>query len=80
MSDAWKAPYLDALRPLNLRDVARETGRGYRTLHSYLRGERGIPTEAAEELAAYLRSRAATFTVAADQIEAALARGEKSDE
>lgn len=72
MPDDWKARYLDALRPLNLREVARETGRGYRTLHSYLRGERGVPREAVEELVEYLRSRASTFTVAADEIEAAL--------
>ena len=77
MSDDWKARYIEALRPLNLREVAEQTGRGYRTLHSYLRGERNVSREAAEELMAFLRSRAETFTAAADGIDAALAREEK---
>lgn len=77
MSDDWKARYIEALRPLNLREVAEETGRGYRTLHSYLRGERNVSREAAEELVAFLRSRARSLTAAADEIEAALAREEK---
>jgi hypothetical protein len=72
MPKRWKARYLDALRPLNLREVAEETGRGYRTLHSYLRKERGVSREAARELVAFLRSRADTLTVAADAIDAAL--------
>jgi hypothetical protein len=72
MPDDWKARYLEALRPLNLRAVARETGRGYRTLHSYLSGERGIPPKAAEELVEYLQSRSRTLTAAAKEIETAL--------
>lgn len=74
MSADWKAQYLGTLRLLNLREVSRETGRGYRTLHSYLRGERGVPREAAHELLAFLRSQASTLTRAADAMEAALTK------
>lgn len=76
MHRTWEEWYLEALRAQNLADVARVTGRGYRTLHSYLRGERGVPRRAAEELAGYLRAQAETLTTAADHIEAALAKEE----
>lgn len=64
--------YLQALERLNLADVARETGRGYRTLHAYMRGERRVTREAAKELVDYLRTKADTFTTAAEEIQTAL--------
>lgn len=64
--------YIDTLSGLNLAEVARETGRGHRTLHAYVRGERRVTDAAARELIEYLRAKADTFTAAADKMEAAL--------
>ena len=64
--------YREALRDLNYVAVSRETGRGLRTLQSYMSGERRVTKPAAEELVAYLRSRSSTFLAAADRVEAAL--------
>ncbi len=64
--------YRETLRGLNLVEVSRETGRGLRTLQSYMSGERRVTKPAAEELVAYLRSRSSTFLAAADRVEAAL--------
>ena len=64
--------YREALRGLNYVAVSRETGRGLRTLQSYMSGERRVTKPAAEELVAYLRSRSSTFLAAADRVEAAL--------
>ena len=64
--------YRETLSGLNLAEVARETDRGHRTLHSYLRGERAVTDEAVRQLIEYLRAKSATFTTAADQMEAEL--------
>ena len=64
--------YREALRGLNYAEVSRETGRGLRTLHAYMNGDRRVTQPAARELIEYLRSRSKSFTVAADKIEAAL--------
>ena len=72
MDDRLRTRYLKALALVNLADAARETGRGYRTLHAYLRGERRVTHEAARELIRYIRARATQLTAAADALEAAL--------
>lgn len=54
-----------------LGDVARGTGRHYRTLMSYQRGERRVTTAAAAALVRYLRNRARQLDKAADDLEAA---------
>ena len=64
--------YREMLHGLNLAEVSRETGRGLRTLHAYLRLERRVTRPAVEELIEYLRARSATFTAAADRLDAAL--------
>ena len=68
--------YREALRDLNYAEVSRETGRGLRTLHAYMNGDRRITDPAVRELIVYLRAKSATFTDAADQMEAALERKE----
>jgi hypothetical protein len=79
MSDELKPRYLEALEPLNLRDVERNTTRSYRTLQAYRKGERRVTEAAAEELIQYLRERAKLLTLAADNLEAALHRKEAED-
>lgn len=69
--------YTKALSLLNLSDVSRETGRGYRTLKAYRGGDRRVTLDAARELIAYLRSRALLFNEAATKLEAAVAREEE---
>jgi hypothetical protein len=76
MPDDSREIYLEALKLLNLKDVARKTGRGYRTLHAYLRKEFNPPEAAMQELVQYLKE----FTTAAEQLEEALARKEEEDE
>ena len=68
--------YREALRGLNYAEVARETGRGLRTLHAYMKGYRRITEPAARELIAYLRAKSETFTTAANRVEAALEKEE----
>ena len=68
--------YREALRGLNYAEVARETGRGLRTLHAYMNGYRRVTEPAARELIEYLRARSATFTSAANRVEAALKKEE----
>ena len=65
--------YLEALGLLNLKDLARESGRGYRTLHGYRLGERGITEAAVREMLEYIRERSEELTAAANALEAALA-------
>ena len=67
------ARYLEALQLVNLSDLARETGRGYRTLTSYRSGERRVTAAAAHELLMYLVRRATALTAAATTLRAALA-------
>ena len=64
--------YRETLTSLNLAEVSRETGRGLRTLHSYLRRERRVTDAAVRELIEYLRAKSETFTAAADKMAAAL--------
>ena len=64
--------YRETLTTLNLVEVSRETGRGLRTLHSYLRQERRVTDPAVRELIDYLRAKSDTFTAAADKMAAAL--------
>ncbi len=64
--------YRETLSGLNLAEVARETGRGHRTLHAYVRQERRVTDAAVRELIVYLRARSDTFTAAADKMAAAL--------
>ena len=64
--------YRETLASLNLAEVARETDRGHRTLHAYMRGERNVTKEAVEQLIKYLRDKSETFTAAADKMAAAL--------
>lgn len=64
--------YRETLGGLNLAEVARETGRGHRTLHAYVRGERNVTKRAVEELIDYLTTKSDTFTAAADKMAAAL--------
>jgi len=80
MSNKLKARYLEALEPLNLRDVERNTSRSYRTLQAYRKDERRVTEGAAEELVKYLRGRAELLTTAADRLEAALPGKEGEDE
>ena len=54
--------YREALSGLNLAEVARETDRGHRTLHAYMRGERNVTKEAVGQLIDYLRTKSDTFT------------------
>ena len=64
--------YRETLASLNLAEVARETGRGHRTLHAYVRQERRVTDAAVRELIEYLRAKSDTFTAAADTMAAAL--------
>ena len=64
--------YREALKGLNYAEVSRETGRGLRTLHAYMNGDRRVTDPAVRELIAYLRSKSDTFTAAADKMAAAL--------
>ena len=64
--------YRETLASLNLAEVARETGRGHRTLHAYVRRERRVTNAAVRELIDYLRTKSDTFTAAADKMAAAL--------
>ncbi len=64
--------YRETLATLNLAEVARETDRGHRTLHAYMRGERNVTKEAVEQIIVYLRAKSETFTAAADRMAAAL--------
>ncbi len=71
--------YLRALELVNLSHLSKETGRAYRTLQAYRRGERRVTEQAAQELAGYLRERSQDFVHAADTLEAALPRGGKDE-
>ena len=68
--------YRETLSGLNLAEVARETDRGHRMLHAYLRGERTVTDEAVRQLITYLRAKSATFTTAANRMESALEKEE----
>ena len=64
--------YRDALDLLNLKEVSRETKRGWRTLMAYKRSERRVTDAAAQELIEYLQSQSSRFTAAADALAAVL--------
>ncbi len=72
MSNDLAQWYRETLHSLNLAEVSRETGRGLRTLHGYLRRERRVTDPAVRELIEYLRTKSASFTAAADKMAAAL--------
>ena len=72
MGNLLEDSYLGALGLLNLKDLARESGRGYRTLHSYRLGERRISEAAVREMLEYIRERSEKLTAAANALEAAL--------
>ena len=76
MSKDLERQYREALKGLNYAEVARETGRGLRTLHAYMNGYRRITEPAARELIEYLRAKSETFSTAADRVEAALEKEE----
>jgi hypothetical protein len=77
MAKTLEVLYKRALALLNLSDVSRETGRGYRTLKAYRGGDRRVTHDAARELVAYLRGRGRMLNEAADKVEAALAKEEE---
>ena len=79
MGTEMKDRYLEVLALLNMRDVAKETGRGYRTLQSYRLGERRITEAAVREMVKYLKERSDTLSAAADALASALEK-EDSDE
>ncbi len=60
-------------------DIGEAIGRSYRALMSYRSGERRVTPDAARLLAGYLRSRSEMFTAAADELDAAAQKEEKSD-
>ena len=72
MSKHLERWYRETLSGLNLAEVARETRRGHRTLHAYVREERRVTDAAVRELIVYLRAKSDTFTAAADKMAAAL--------
>jgi len=76
MTEIFSAALSAALATLG--DVSQGTGRGYRTLQSYQRGERRVTASAVSDLARYLRTRAKELEAAADDLEAA--QREESDE
>ena len=72
MSKDLERQYREALRSLNYAEVSRKTGRGLRTLHAYMNGDRRVTDPAVRELIEYLRVKSDTFTAAADKMAAAL--------
>ena len=64
--------YLEVLGLVNLTDVTRETGRGYRTLMAYRDGSRNVTREAAQELVDYLQARSDKLAAAASALAAAV--------
>lgn len=58
-----------AVAVATLGDVASASGRAYRTIQAYHRGEAHVPTEVALGLVGYLRSRARAFAREADRLE-----------
>ena len=65
-----KTKYLSALGLLNLSEVSRETGRAYRTLQAYRRGELEPSPKAVLELIGYLRAKGETLKNAAEELAA----------
>jgi secreted protein with Ig-like and vWFA domain len=76
MAKAVEDSYLAALELVMLSDLSRSTGRAYRTLQAYRKGDRRVTPAAARELIVYLRSQAQAFTAAAEQVEAAITEEE----
>ena len=76
MSTDLEQWYRETLASLNRAEVARETRRGHRTLHAYVRRERRVTNAAVRELIEYLRTKSDTFTAAADRMESALEQEE----
>jgi hypothetical protein len=59
------------LARVSMRDVARATGRGYRSIQAVKAGEYEATPDAARDLARYLRSRGRVFSRMADALERA---------
>jgi hypothetical protein len=76
MAKAMEDSYLAALELVMLSDLSRSTGRAYRTLQAYRKGDRRVTPAAARELIVYLRSQAQAFTAAAEQVEVAITEEE----
>ncbi len=66
-TDAFRAAVGVAVATLG--DVATGTNRHYRTVQSYLRGERPVTSDAARALSRYLRRRIDELNEAADKLE-----------
>ena len=77
MGNRVKDRYLEALRLLNLSDLARVTGRGYATLKAYRSGRREITEAAVMELVKYLQDRSEEYSAAAVALAAALEEEER---
>lgn len=82
MRNRLRVPFVKAihLATASIEDVAKGIDRGRRTVTAYLGGERRVTPDAAQALAAYLRGRARAFNEAADRIEAAAEKEERSHE
>lgn len=76
MDEPLAKSYRTALELVSLADLAVWSGRAYRTLQAYRRGERRITEAAVRELTEYLRLRSEAFTAAADALAAALTQEE----
>jgi hypothetical protein len=70
MDTKWRETHRVALGRINLADYARWSGRPYRTVQDWRRGQRQPPPEALPELVRYLRNRATTLAAIADQLKA----------
>ena len=79
MNTEWREAYRSVLGRINVAEYARWSGRPYRTVQDWRRGQRQPPPEALQELVRYLRDRAATLAATADRLEA-LAPEEETDE
>lgn len=79
MSKRLTKAYLKALELVNLSQLSRATGRAYRTLQAYRKGDRRVTEQAAQELADYLRGRSQEFVHAADILDAASSKGGKDE-
>ena len=78
MNTEWRETYRAALSRTNLAAYARWSGRPYRTVQDWRRGQRQPPPRALHELVRYLRDRATKLAAIADQLEAAAPREEET--
>jgi len=71
--------YREALRLVNVSELARRGKRALRTLQAYAAGERRVTNEAGRDLVCFLRERSEELTEAANRLEAALAEEERDE-